>query len=56
MHTRAHNYNIIVNKLLCTGTPVPVSVLSLVDPHTPEVELAAAIVIARGIQVDVQVL
>ena len=36
--------------ILCIGTPVPVSV-SLVDPCTPEVELSAAVLLAKGIQV-----
>ena len=55
---KTHNphYNTTLwTKLMCTSTPVPVSV-SLVVSCTPGVELAATVLSAREIQVNVHVL
>ena len=45
----------IIHELLHTSTPIPVSV-SLLISCTPGVELAVAVLVAREIQVNVQVL
>ena len=42
-------------KLMCTSTPVPVSV-SLVVPCAPGIELAATVLLARETQVNVHVM